>query len=77
MIEAEQLVWVDMAKGLLKSELARRSLSMKDLAERLEDIGVFENPTNLSNKINRGSFSAVFMLQCLKAIGCEQLRVEL
>ena len=43
-----------------------------DLAERLESIGVHENSQNLSNKIARGSFSAVFMLQVLHVLGSDR-----
>jgi hypothetical protein len=68
--------WADKAKGLLKSELAKRSLSMKDLAERLEKLRIIETPPNLSNKIARGAFSAAFLLQCLTAIGCDHIRLD-
>ena len=30
---------------------------------------------NLRNKVARGGFSAVFFVQCLKAIGVESLRL--
>lgn len=39
-------------------------------------IGGVENERNLSNKISRGSFSAVFLLQCLEAIGAPSLRLQ-
>ena len=63
------------AKGLLRAEMARRNLSYEDLAEKLKGIGIEESPKNLSNKIGRGSFTAGFMLQCLEAIGVEDLRL--
>jgi hypothetical protein len=30
----------------------------------------------LSNKIGRGSFTAVFFFQCMEAIGCKTVRLE-
>lgn len=64
------------AKGLLKEEMAKRNLSYDDLAEKLKSIGIEDSPENLSNKIGRGSFTAGFMLQCLKAVGVEALRPD-
>lgn len=31
---------------------------------------------NVKNKINRGTFTAIFFVQCLEAIGCTTLRLE-
>jgi 3-mercaptopyruvate sulfurtransferase SseA len=53
-----------------KGRHPRRNLSYKELAERLEAIGVKDNERDISNNINRGTFSAVFLAQCLEAIGC-------
>ena len=70
-------LWQAKAKGLLKGELKRRSVSYRDLAERLGSIGVHETEQNIANKISRGGFSAVFLLQCLEAIGCKTLTTTL
>jgi Domain of unknown function (DUF6471) len=64
------------AKGLLRAEIARRNLSYEELAEMLAAIGVDDTSRNLSNKISRGGFSAGFFLQCLEAIGVQDLRLE-
>lgn len=70
--------WRDRAKSLLKAELRRRRISYKELAARLEEIGVHgESPLNIANKLARGRFSAVFMIQCMTAIGCRQIRLAL
>jgi len=61
--------WQAKVKGLLKAELKRRELSYADLAEKLGIIGVKETERNISNKIGRGSFTAVFFFQCMIAIG--------
>ncbi|HQW20116.1 MAG TPA: DUF6471 domain-containing protein [Rhodocyclaceae bacterium] len=70
-----QQQWAGYLKGLLKAELSRRDVSYHDLADKLKVIGVEETPENLTNKINRGKFSAIFLVQCLEAIGCKTLRV--
>lgn len=64
------------AKNLLKGELKRRGITYAQLAERLAGIGVSENERNLNNKISRGGFTAAFLIQCLDAIGAENLRLE-
>jgi hypothetical protein len=40
-------------------------------------MGVEETEQNIANKISRGGFSAVFLLQVLDAIGCKEVRVRL
>jgi hypothetical protein len=61
--------WQDKVKGILKAELKRRNVSYKQLAERLEVLGVYESERNINNKISRGGFTAVFFVQSLIAIG--------
>jgi len=68
--------WQAQAKGIIRGELKRRNLSYKDLAGRLQTIGVKENERNVSNKIARGGFTAVFFLQCMEAIGARTIHLE-
>lgn len=74
-VEQSHAAWEAKAKGLLKSELRRRGITYHDLAERLREVGLKENARNISNKISRGGFSAVFLLQCLHVIGVTQLQL--
>jgi 3-mercaptopyruvate sulfurtransferase SseA len=77
MVEIDmEMHWQERAKGLLKGELKRRGVSYRQLAEKLEDLGVHETDRNIANKLARGGFSAVFMIQCLEAIGCEAVRLH-
>lgn len=68
--------WTARVKGMLKAELKRRHVSYQDLAEKLREIGVHDTEPNIRNKIARGSFTAVFFVQCLTAIGCRSLRLD-
>ena len=70
---AKRKDWQAQVKGLLKAELKRRNLSYADLAEKLGAIGIKDNERNISNKISRGTFTAVFFVQCLEAIGCQTI----
>lgn len=68
--------WSDRVKGILKAELKRRNVSYRDLAEKLEAMGVHETERNIANKISRGGFTAVFFVQCLEAIGAKELHLQ-
>lgn len=73
---ADETVWDARAKGLLKAELARRGVTYAQLAEKLKAIGVNETTASITNKINRGRFTAVFLLQCLDVLGCSYIRID-
>lgn len=68
--------WEAKVKGLLKGELKRRGISYNQLVERLGEIGVHETEPNVRNKLARGKFTAVFLVQCLEAIGASSLRLS-
>lgn len=65
--------WKERVKGLVRSELAKRNINYVQLSEKLKAIGINESPQNLSNKISRGTFGAVFMLQVFQVIECEKI----
>jgi hypothetical protein len=68
--------WQTQAKGIIRGELKRRTLSYADLAERLTAIGVKETEKNVNNKIARGGFTAAFFLQCMEAIGVQNIHLN-
>lgn len=65
--------WTAKVKGILRAELKRRGLSYHDLAAKLREIGVEDSEPNIRNKVARGSFTAVFFVQCLSAIGVDRI----
>lgn len=67
--------WEDQVKGLLKAELKRRNVSYNQLVEKLAAVGVTETEPNIRNKLARGKFTAVFLIQCLEAIGADSIRL--
>ncbi len=69
-------VWEAKVKGLLKGELKRRNVSYGQLVDKLAAIGVVDSEPNIRNKLSRGKFTAVFLLQCLEAIGSSSLRLD-
>lgn len=68
--------WVNLVKGILRAEMAWHGLTYEQLAEKLAEQGVTDSPVNLRNKVARGGFSAVFFVQCLRAMGCEAVRLS-
>ena len=63
------------AKQLIHAELKRRDLGYADLAKRMEAIGLKVNNRPLA-KIALGGFSAVFFLQCMEAIGVQNIHLN-
>jgi Domain of unknown function (DUF6471) len=70
-------VWEAKVKGLLKAELKRRGVTYAGLVEKLAAVGVKETEPNVRNKLARGKFTAVFLIQCLEAIGAQRLSLSL
>ncbi len=69
--------WDSRVKAVLKAELKRRDVTYGQLAAELKKMGVEETPENIANKISRGKFTAVFLFQCLDAIGCKSIAVSI
>jgi hypothetical protein len=68
--------WQAEVKGMLKAEMKRRNLSYDQLSEKLAELGVHASARVLRTKVSRGGFSAVFLVQCLRAIGCRSLSID-
>lgn len=73
---ADNTEWEARVKGLLKAELKRRGVTYAQLVEKLAAVGVVDSEPNIRNKLARGKFTAVFLLQCLEAIGASSLRLS-
>ncbi len=72
---AEKTDYEMLAANLLKAELKRKNVTYAQLVEKLAAIGVDEKEVNVRNKLSRGKFTAAFLLQCLTAIGSQQLHL--
>lgn len=67
--------WNQRATNLLKSQMALSGVNYGELIQRMAAIGVDENYKGIANKINRGTFSFVFFIQCMKALGVNEIRL--
>ena len=75
MADVQEREWEERVKTLLKVELKRKNVTYAELCGKLADIGVMDSEPNIRNKISRGKFTAVFLVQCLTAIGVQEIRL--
>lgn len=68
--------WHGLVKGILRGEMARRGITYDQLVAKLAEIGIKEESKNIRNKVARGGFSAVFFVQCLKAMDCKSITFD-
>jgi hypothetical protein len=68
--------WKSSAKNILKAELTRKGVDYETLVNKLNELGVEENYNSINTKINRGTFTFQFFLQCMKAIGTSDIRID-
>lgn len=66
----------EMAKNMIKSQMKLRGLTYAELADHFNGIGSVMSWRNVSNKINRGGFSASFFLQCMIVMGVTDLTLD-
>lgn len=71
----QPLEWSDRVRRYLKAELKRHDVGYAKLATRLKAQGMDETEASVTNKIARGTFTAMFFVASLKAIGCETVHV--
>lgn len=68
--------WNEKASNILKSILTRRNIKYHELAIKLNALGIEETQGSISNKISRGTFSFVFFMQCMEALGIKEFRID-
>jgi Domain of unknown function (DUF6471) len=68
--------WNRRAAFLLREELARREIGVAELTQKLELVGVEEVNTTLATKLEDGTFSAAFFLQCMEVLGIPSIRFD-
>ncbi|MDP1544391.1 MAG: DUF6471 domain-containing protein [Anaerolineales bacterium] len=68
--------WKASAKNILKAELTRKGVDYETLSAKLKELGIDESYNSLNIKINRGTFTFQFFLQCMTAIGVNDVRLN-
>jgi len=72
----KQPTWEERASRYLKAELKRADVTYEELAERLKKHGQDETKASIAAKLGRGTFSAVFFLTSLSALGLTNIPLE-
>ncbi len=65
------------AKKLIVREMKLQKLTYQALADKLAPYGIRDSAPVLTTKIFRGTFSATFLITCLKALGIKRVDLEL
>lgn len=65
--------WIAFNRQLMKAHLALRGMTYDDLRIALAAIGFVDSEPNIRTRVGRGRYSAVFMLQCLRAMNVGNL----
>ena len=69
--------WRKFASNVIKANLKLAAMEYKDLERRLAEMGINQSANSIGLKLSKGTFSAVFLLQTLVAIGVEQIDLPL
>jgi hypothetical protein len=75
-ITEKEREWAHRARRFLRAEIKRAELSYAELAQRLKEHGLEETEASIANKLSRGTFSAMFFLATMKAIGREMVNLS-
>jgi len=67
--------WAREAKLVLGSAIKRSGLTYEQLVVRLAEIGVEETLASIKNKMRRGTFSFIFVLQVMRALDRDRLDI--
>lgn len=73
----DALNWENEARRIVRAELVRRGLTYQRLAARLQANGIPETERSIASKMSRGTFSFVFFLQCMHAVGQTKVSFEI
>lgn len=57
--------------------MARAGINYDELIHRLKEHGIEESYKGISAKVNRGTFSFTFFMQCMKSLGETEIRLDL
>lgn len=61
------------AKGLIRSEMAKRRMTYGMLADLMTDHGIEENERNVRNKVSRGTFTAAWFFALMMMMEVKSL----
>jgi hypothetical protein len=68
--------WQSRATAFLKAKMKEAEVTYVELAKRLKEHGMTETEASITMKLKRGTFSAVFLLACVAALGLTGIDLE-
>jgi hypothetical protein len=68
--------WCKEARNILRSQIVRSGVSSGQLVGLLKAVGVNETVSGLKGKMHRGSFSFVFFIQVMRALGRDRIDIR-
>jgi Domain of unknown function (DUF6471) len=68
--------WAERIRSFLKRKLKETGVTYVDLAKRLKKYGFSETEASITNKLKRGTFSAMFFLACLAAMELKRVSLK-
>jgi hypothetical protein len=69
--------WAERLRAYIKAELKKADVGYVELAKRLKKHGFKdETEASITNKLKRGTFTAIFLLATLAALEAEGVRLE-
>jgi hypothetical protein len=63
-------------KNIIKAEMTRKGIKVKDMVELLKPYGEELSELSFNNKMARKTFSAIFFIKCMKALGVKTVKIE-
>lgn len=64
------------ATMLIRYMMLTKGVSYIELSEKLAEIGVEDSPRNLSNKVRRGNFGVVTLLQIMEVLEIDEINLR-
>jgi lambda repressor-like predicted transcriptional regulator len=66
----------ELPKNIIKAEMTRKGLKVRDMVQLLKPYGEDLTELSFNNKMARKTFSAIFFMKCIKALGVKQVKIE-
>lgn len=66
----------NLPKNIIKAELHRKGLKVKDLVELLKSYEENLTEQSFNNKMTRKGFSAIFFLKCMFALDIKDIKIK-
>lgn len=66
----------DLPKNIIRAEMTRKGIKVKGMIELLKPYGEELTELSFNNKMARKTFSAIFFIKCMKALGVKQVKIE-